>query len=397
MGRRANREGSIYRRKDGYWVAALTLGSGKRKYIYCRSQAEAVLALQQAQQAYMLGTLTSTRKETLEIFLLNWLHYEVQPRVRERTYQTYEQIVKQVLLPSLGKIVLQKLTSWDIQDLYQQKRRQQAAPSTIYKIHRVLRHALNDAVKLGHVLRNVSQFVELPPVKKRERAIQALTFEQARALLSVVQNDPLEALYVLALTTGMRQGELLALKWSDLDLTYGKLQVQRTLLRVSGGEAIVSEPKSPTSRRRIHLSQLALSALHRHAQRQRVTRQRGGRSKQAPEWVFCNEEGSPLRASSLLHQSFYPLLDKADLPRIRFHDLRHSTATLLLTLGVHPKIVQELLGHSQIAVTLDSYSHVLPTLQEESIEQLNRALTDCSGHNGMKECRNLNHEKQNNR
>ena len=159
MGKRANGEGSIYQRKDGKWVAALTLGAGKRKYFYRRSQADAVLALQQAQHARMLGTLTSTRNETVETFLLNWLQYEVQPKVRERTYQTYQQIVTRDLLPTLGRIALQKLTSWHIQALYQQKRQQQVAPSTIYKIHRVLHHALNDAVKLGHVVRNVGQFV----------------------------------------------------------------------------------------------------------------------------------------------------------------------------------------------------------------------------------------------
>ncbi len=138
MGKRANGEGSIYQRKDGKWVAAITLGAGKRKYWYCRSQAEAVVTLQHAQHARMLGTLTSTRNETVETYLLNWLQYEVQPKVRERTYQTYQQIVMQDLLPSLGRIALQKLTSWDIQDLYQQKRSQKAAPSTISKIHRVL-------------------------------------------------------------------------------------------------------------------------------------------------------------------------------------------------------------------------------------------------------------------
>jgi len=374
MGKRANGEGTIYQRKDGRWVAALTLGAGKRKYFYRRSQAEAVLALQQAQHARMLGTLTSTRNETVEIFLLNWLKYEVQPQVRERTYQTYRQIVMRDLLPALGRIALQKLTSWHIQEFYQQKRQQQVAPSTIYKIHRILHHALNDAVKLGHVLRNVGQFVSLPPINKREReqTIHALTFEQARELLAAAQNNPLEALYVLALTTGMHEGELLALKWSDLDLTYGKLQVQRTLIRVSGGKAVVSEPKSPTARRCIHLPQLALEALTRHAQTQHITHQN---AKKASAWVFCDENGVPLRAASMIRQSFQPLLTRAGLPQIRFHDLRHSTATLLLTLGIHPKIVQELLGHSQIFVTLDIYSHILPTLQGEAMKLLNEALT----------------------
>ena len=380
MGKRANGEGSVYQRKQGQWVAAVSLGTGKRKYVYCRSQAEAVFALQQAQQGRLLGTLTSTRNETLETFLLKWLQYEVQPKVRERTYQTYQQIVNRDLLPVLGPIALQKLTSWDIQDLYEQKRRQQVAASTIAKIHRVLTHALNDAVKLGHVLRNVSEFVELPPIKKQKRVTQALTFEQARMLLAGARNDPLEALYVLALTSGLRQGELLALKWSDLDLTYGKLQIQRTLIRVEKGQAIVDTPKSSTSRRCIRLPQLAIEALTRHQYRQHLIHHKGNRFKRAPEWIFCDEQGVPLRATSMVRQSFQPLLVKAGLPHIRFHDLRHSTATLLFTLGVHPKIVQELLGHSQIFVTLDIYSHILPTLQEEAMQRFNEALSDVSSH-----------------
>lgn len=385
MGKRANGEGSIYQCKRGQWVVAISLGAGKRKYFYCRSQSEAVFVLQHAQQGRLLGTLASTHNETVETFLLNWLKYEIQPKVRERTYQTYQQTVTRDLLPSLGKITLQKLTSWHIQELYQQKHQQQVAPSTIYKIHRTLHHALNDAVKLGHVLRNVGQFVELPPMAKRERVIQALTFEQARKLLATAQDDPLEALYVLALTTGMRQGELLALKWSDLDLTYGKLQVQRTLIRVSGGQAIVAEPKTATSRRCIHLTQRAIEVIIRHQQKQHLLLKKGTTSKRRPEWVFCDTQGVPLRAANMVRQSFQPLLAKAGLPHMRFHDLRHSTATLLLTLGVHPKIVQELLGHSQIFVTLDIYSHILPTLQKEAMQQFNDALAHPSDERSEKE------------
>ena len=195
--------------------------------------------------------------------------------------------------------------------------------------------------------------------------------EQARTLLAAAQDDSLEALYVLALTTGMRQGELLALKWSDLDLTYGKIQVQRTLIQVRGGKATVAEPKSPTSRRCIQLTPLAIEALKRHTQRQHAIHNKRRTPRRVPEWVFCDGHGVPLRASGMVRQSFQPLLAGAELPLIRFHDLRHSTATLLLTIGVHPKIVQELLGHSQIFVTLDIYSHVLPTLQGEAMQQLN--------------------------
>lgn len=367
--RRAPGEGSIYQRKDGRWVAALTLGAGVRKSFYRETRAEAVLALQEAHQANMQGTLISMREETLETFLLRWLQYQILPTVRERTYRTYQQTIQAQVLPSLGSFTLQKLTHWHLLRFYHRLRRQHTAPTTIQKTHRILHHALEDAVKWGHVTRNVAQFVKLPPVQKRPRVTQALSVEQAHNLLTAAQNDPLEALYVLALTTGMRQGELLALKWSDLDLTYGKLQVRRTLIGVRAGQPTVAEPKSPTSRRCIHLTDLAVQALHRH-----LLRQKAGASRQMDKWVFCDKQGVPLRVGSLLRQSFQPLLAKAELPRIRFHDLRHSTATLLLTIGIHPKIVQEVLGHSQIFVTLDIYSHILPTLQEEAMQRLNELL-----------------------
>lgn len=159
----------------------------------------------------------------------------------------------------------------------------------------------------------------------------------------------------------------MALKWSDLDLTYGKLQVQRILLGVSEGKAKVAAPKTPVSRRCVQLPGLAIEALTRHHHQQCLTHQKRGRSQRTPEWVFCDHLGLPLQASHLVRHSFQPLLAKASLPPMRFHDLRHSTATLLLTLGVHPKIVLELVGHSQIFVILDIYSHVLPTLQAEAI------------------------------
>lgn len=145
---------------------------------------------------------------------------------------------------------------------------------------------------------------------------------------------------------------------------------------------------------RIRLPQLAIEALTRHQHRQHLIHQKGTRSKRAPEWIFCDEQGIPLRATSMVRQSFQPLLLKAGLPHIRFHDLRHSTATLLFTLGVHPKIVQELLGHSQIFVTLDIYSHILPTLQEEAMQRFNEALSDVSPHGGERDWRDLSESSE---
>lgn len=233
--------------------------------------------------------------------------------------------------------------------------------------------AIGDALRWQLVVRNVCDAVDPPRVPKKE--MQALTGEQAQQFLEAAQGDSLEALYVLALTTGMRRGELLGLKWTDLDLALGILQVKRTMSRLANKGFTVSEPKTAKSRRKIHLTQLAIEALKRHRIRQNEARLAAGPAWDEQGWVFCNTIGRPLEAGNMLRRSFRPILIKAGLPMIRFHDLRHSAASLLLSLGVHAKIVQELLGHSQIGLTLDTYSHVLPSLQEEAVSRLNTLLS----------------------
>lgn len=374
MSHRARGEGSIYQRKDGRWVAAISLENGKRKQIYRRTKPEAVMALQLANQAKLQGTLTSTRDETVEVFLRDWLQYRIQPKVRERTYLTYQDIVTKHVFPTLGHVKLQRLTPLHVQKLYQLKQQEGYSPQTIHQLHKLLRHALNDAVQLNHLLRNVCQVVEVPRVPRTQEA-HPLTAQQARHFLAAAQGDPFEALYVVALTTGMRQGELLALAWADLDLTVGKLQVRRALNRVPHKGIAMAELKSRSSRRCIQLTPLAINALKGHRLRQEEARLTAGTAWLDQNLVFCNPQGKPLHAGNLLHRSFHPLLTRAGIPQIRFHDLRHSTATLLLTLGVHPKVVQELLGHSQIGVTLDTYSHILPPLQEEAMQCFSAFLT----------------------
>jgi integrase len=379
MKRRAKGEGSIYHRKDGRWAAALTLENGKRKFMYRHTQEEAVRALQIANQAKMQGNLTSTRNETVEMFFMDWLHFRLQPQVRERTYQGYHDLIVKHILPTLGHIKLQKLTPMQIQQLYDLKRQQQYSPQTILKIHKILRRVLEDAVYLHHIQYNVCQKVYPPRQPKGHLIAKALSVAEAKQLLAAARGDELEALYVLAITTGMRQGELLALTWDDIDFTTGKLQVRRSLNRSSQKQTggVASELKTVSSRRCIQLTPMALDALQRHALQQKHLQEETKKRKEKREgrWVFCNTRGNPLRASSLIRSSFRPLLEKAGIPPIRFHDLRHTTATLLLSMGTHPKIVQELLGHSQIIVTLEIYSHILPPLQGEAMLQFNTLLT----------------------
>lgn len=197
--------------------------------------------------------------------------------------------------------------------------------------------------------------------------MHVLSPEQARALLTAAAGDPLEALYVLAVTAGLRQGELLALKWSDIDLDAARLNVCRSVRSVSGEGSIVGEPKTKSGRRNVLLTPLAVAALRRHRTRQTEQRLR------AVFWddldlVFANEIGRYIGATNLRLRSFRGLLARAELPSIRFHDLSHTAATLLLGQNVNVKVVSEMMGHANIAITLDTYSHVLPTMQAEAVK-----------------------------
>ncbi len=195
--------------------------------------------------------------------------------------------------------------------------------------------------------------------------MQTLDVDQARQLLDAVRGDRFEALYVLALTTGLRQGELLALRWRDVDLGDGSLRVVGTLYRLGKGSLTIGPPKTAGSRRQVTLPSLAVDALGRHKDNQSAQRLLCGDAWEDHGLVFTNEVGRPMDATNLRRRYFQPLLERAGLPRIRFHDLRHTAATLLLSQDVHPKIVSERLGHSRVGITLDLYSHVTPTMQRQ--------------------------------
>jgi integrase len=227
--------------------------------------------------------------------------------------------------------------------------------------HAVLRRALKQALRWGIVARNPCEAVDPPRVPKR--TISPLTAEQVQTFLEAAKEDRLYALCVVAIETGMRLGEIFGLQWPVVELKDRAIKVQHTLMEING-KLTLAEPKTPKSRRRIDLPQVVVDALTKH----RAQSVREGFAK--VPWVFCNATGGPLRRTHFHVNHFKSLLDKADLPVIRFRDLRHTSATLLLAAGVHPKVVQERLGHSQIGITLDTYSHVVPTMQLEAADKL---------------------------
>jgi integrase len=238
-------------------------------------------------------------------------------------------------------------------------------------MHDILRRGLAQATKWHLVQRNVADTVKPPRAAQKE--IRAFSATETRRLLEAANRDRLEALYVLAVHTGMRQGELLALRWQDVDMENAVVNVRRTLTR-SGGRVSFGEPKTKKSRRSIRLTPQAVEALRSHLERQLGDMEILGDRYQDQGLVFTTDTGAPVNPSNLRQRSFAPLLRRAGLPHMRFHDLRHTCATLLLSRGVHPKFVQELLGHATIAITLDTYSHVMPSMGDATARAMEDAL-----------------------
>lgn len=369
-GKRGNNEGSIVKRSDGRWMARVTVGGGERKTFYAKTRQEAARLLANALRDRDKGLLIVGEKQTVDVYLTAWLE-TMKPIIRPRTWQRYHEFVHLHLLPQLGRVVLSRLTPQQVQEVYAAKLAAGLSSTTVAHLHALLHRALGAALRLGLVQRNVSELVEAPKVATHEMA--TLTPDQARRFLDVAATDRLDALYVLALTTGMRQGELLALKWHAVDLDQATLQVRASLQKTTDG-LVFFQPKTKRSRRFITLTRVAVEALRRHEQRQAEERQARGPMWHEMDLVFANGRGTPLHKSNLLFQSFKPLLKKAGLPSIRFHDLRHTAATLLLLQGVHPKVVSEMLGHASIGITLDLYSHVLPNMQKDAMAALDRLL-----------------------
>ncbi len=376
MARRGNGEGSVYKQRNGLWAASITIEGGKRKYLYGKTRKEVQEKLATMVHQQRQGMLIATPQQTVGQFLTDWLENTYKQSVRPRTYERYEEAIRLHLVPVLGKYQLQKLSAQHVQAFYARKLKEGLSPTTVIYYHSVLHNALATAVKWGLVARNVCDLAT--PPRKARFEIQPFTAEQVQCFLAASRGNKWEALFTLALATGMRQGELLGLKWQDINFSTGTLQVRRVLTRIPREGTGVrmfreEEPKTEKSRRSITIASMALEALKQHRVRQLETKLRVGPLWEDHDYVFCTLSGTYLRPNHVVDE-FKKLLKKAGLPKIRFHDLRHSAATLLLSLGVHAKVVQEMLGHTQISMTMDIYSHVLPSMQQDAVSRLNDLL-----------------------
>jgi integrase len=373
--RRGNGEGSITRRKDGlymarYWVE--TPKGSKRKTIYGKKRDEVADKLARALAERADGIVYDDENLTVGEYLNSWLKGSVRGSVRQSTFDRYEIAVRVHIKPALGRVKLKKLSPAHVAGFYQDRLAAGSAPASVNKLHVTLRKALDQAVKWHMVPRNIAEAVKAPRPAPPE--MRTLSAEETRKLIEVARGDKLGALYMLAVHTGMRQGELLALKWQDVDLENAKLSVRRTLT-MSNGRILLGELKTKKSRRTIRLTDAAIQALHEHLARQLEGMERLGDAYRDEGLIFASQVGTPINPTNLRRRSFAALLRRANLPKIRFHDLRHTCATLLLSRNVHPKYVQELLGHANIAITLDTYSHVIPGMGDHAMRAMEDVLS----------------------
>src|SRR6266516_29439 len=324
--RRGRGEGSVYQRKgDKRWVAVLILEDGKRKPFYGETQAEAIERRTQAFIEMKQGLLATGPKQKLKDYLEHWLEEVHKPTIKLNSYITYRTLLDKYIIPVLGHIQLQKLTPQHVQAFYAQMLKRDLKASYIRIMHAVLHKALDNAVRWNLLPRNICDLVTAPRIVKKE--IHPLAMQEAQKLLETARG-------------------------------YG---------------FVVSEPKTTGSKRKIMLPNELIDVLKRHRLYQKEMRLKAGASWHENDLVFCNTHGN-FADPSRIRKILFKLLKDAGLHQVRFHDLRHSAATMLLVMGVHPKVVQELLGHSRIAVTMDTYSHVLPSLQEDAVSKLGNLL-----------------------
>lgn len=375
MAKRGQNEGSIHKREDGRWVATVNLGfvngKRKRKSFYGKTRAEVAEQLTKALSDRDRGLPIATERQTVEQFLTAWLENTVKPKNAPRTSESYHAMCRLHIIPDLGRVQLHKLTPQQVQALMQRKLDAGPSPRTVAYMRSILRIALNQALKWGMVGRNVAALVD-PPRQRRYEA-RPFTPEQARAFLAAVKGDRMEALYTVALSLGLRQGEALGVRWQDIDLENGTLTVRYQLQRY-GGKLHLSEPKTEKSRRTVSLPAVCVAALRAHRVRQLEEQLAAGSAwRNEHGLVFTTPIGTPCEPANVTAQ-FRGIVERSGLPRQRFHDLRHCCASLLAAQGVPPRMVMEVLGHSQLATTMDLYSHIFPEARRETADLMDAIL-----------------------
>jgi len=374
-GKRGNHEGHIRQRKDdGRWEARLTIAPGKTKSLYGATQDEVRRKLTKLQREADQGLLGPRDDgQALGTYLARWLEM-VKTQVRDSGYLSYEERIRLYITPRLGKVKLAKLTPQHVRELHAwMLNEKQLSPTTVNHTHGVLHHALKDAIRMGVLARNVCDAVD--PPRKAKRKMVIYTPEQVRSLLEAARGHTHEALIMVAITTGARLGELLALTWSNTDLEGATITIHSGRAEVIGGFAD-TEPKTDAGNRTISLTSATVALLREHRAKWREHRVWLGAAWQGAKdgYVFPNSLGDQLGHATVEH-AWRVLLAKEALPVIRFHDLRHTAASLMLLAGVPVAEVSRMLGHSSPHITYKIYAHSIPSAQHQAVAAMER-ITD---------------------
>jgi len=372
--------GHITKRGKNSYTIVLSLGNdpatGKRKQHWESvkgTKKEAEKRLSELLTQLDTGAFVKPGKITLGEFSQQWLRDYVWPNLSPATARGYEFIVKSHLAPALGNIVLNQLRPEAIQHYISEKQKANLSAQTVRHHYMTLHGILQSAVKWGLLSRNPGDAVTPPRVHRPE--LNIWNEDDIHTFLDAAKDSPHYTLFFTALYTGMRRNELLGLRWGDIDFMLGQIQVSRSLQCLRSGEIDFRPPKTASGRRTIALSASAILALKEHRERQKLERTMLGLPESDNDLIFSQFDGKPLLPNSVTH-AWIKLVKKAGVRPIRLHDARHTHASLMLKQGIHPKIVQERLGHASIQITLDTYSHVAPGLQEVAAKRFDELLNN---------------------
>lgn len=369
----------IVKKGDNTWLVRIFLGrdtNGKQQFhnhTVHGTKKDAQTYENKVRRERDLGEWIEPSQESLGFYLQRWLRDAAGPRIAPATADMYAEFLRSYVKPSIASLRLDKVAPLDIQGFYSGLAERGIGPARIRRVHGMLSSALNQAVKWKLLKHNPASLVDLPKVPKRE--IHALSPDAATRFLEAATMDRHSTLWAFMLTTGVRPGEALSLRWADVDLKAGIAIVRRSLTWRPGGEYVFTEPKTKTSVRQIPLPPTLIPELKAHKAHQAEERLAAGSGWVNLDLVFATESGTPHRRENLAKRHLKRILEAAGLPPdFRLYDLRHGCATLLLANGTHPKVVAERLGHAKIALTLDTYSHVIPSMQAEASKDLDRML-----------------------
>jgi integrase len=381
-GRASNGESTIYKGTDGRWHGYVSVGfkldgALDRRHVSSKSRGVVVTKVRELERKRDDGTVSTTAAPTVGAWLEHWLTTIAPRRVRQRTLESYESAVRKRLIPGIGRHRLDRLRPEHLDQLYTALLAAGYSPATVLRYHRILSRALTVAVQRGHVPRNVAALVD-PPTQRPSDLATALDLDETRAVLEAATTVRNSARWTVALALGLRQSEALALQWKDIDLLNNTLTVRRSIHRVRGGGLIYEEPKSKRSHRTLALPLPLVAELHRHKALQLGERTLAGSEWHDEDLVFAQANGRPIDKKTD-YDDWMRLLQKAGVRHVRLHDGRHTAATLLLTENVHPRVVMELLGHSQMRTTMDIYSHVMPALAREAADRMGAVLLTGKG------------------